>query len=266
MGKKNVVSIEERIPKLKQERKKKANRRLVFYLSIFFFLISIIVYLQSSLSHVKTIEVSGNTYTNDQKVIDQSGISEETNIWMVNKSNVVQAITKNPIVKSVEVNRKLPWTIEIQITENDRVGYVKRDDSFYPILGNGKILTGMKQKTVNGNSPLLLGFSDEAYLHELTSELKKLPESILNLISEIHWKPNDENQNKIILYMNDGYMVDGTIRNFADNMKVYPSIIAQLNPDNKGIIHIGVGAYFEKFDKKSEASSDEEKPNNDNRE
>lgn len=264
MGKKNVVSIEDRIPKLKQERKKKANRRLVFYLSIFFFLLSIVVYLQSPLSHVKTIEVSGNSYGADQEVIDQSGISEETNIWMVNKSNVVQAITKNPIVKSVEVKRKLPWTIQIQLTENDHVGFVNKDNAYYPILGNGKILKEMKQKTVNGTAPLLLGFSDESYLQDITDQLKKLPGSILNLISEIHWKPNDKNQNKILLYMNDGHMVDGTIRNFAENMKVYPSIVTQLKPDEKGIIHIGTGAYFEKLNAESEASSDQKEENKEN--
>ena len=39
MEKKNVVSIEDRIPKLKEARKKKANRRLHF-LSIYFFLLN----------------------------------------------------------------------------------------------------------------------------------------------------------------------------------------------------------------------------------
>ncbi|MBP1950606.1 cell division protein FtsQ/DivIB [Virgibacillus litoralis] len=253
MGKKkNVVSIEDRIPMLKQERKKKANRRLIFYLSIFFFLISIIVYLQSPLSHVKTIEVSGNSFADDQEVIQQSNISKDTNIWMINEAKVVQAISENPVVKSVEVNRQLPWTIEIQLKEYDQVGYIKREGSFYPILGNGRVLTEMKQKLANGDAPLILGFSEEAYLDSMTAELKKLPESILNLISEIHWKPSDDNQNKILLYMNDGYVVDGTIRNFADKMDVYPSIVSQLKPESKGIIHIGVGAYFESFNDETE--------------
>lgn len=262
MGKKNVVSIEDRIPMLKQERKKKANRRLIFYLSIFFFLISIIVYLQSPLSHVKTIEVSGNSFAKDQEVIQQSQISKDTNIWMINESKVAQAISENPVVKSVEVNRQLPWTIKIQLKEHNQVGYIKRESSFSPILGNGKVLTEIKQKLTNGDAPLILGFSDEAYLDNMTAELKKLPDSILNLISEIHWKPSDDNKNKILLYMNDGYLVDGTIRNFADKMDVYPSIVAQLNPESKGIIHIGVGAYFESFNAETEESSNEEEIQN----
>src|SRR5699024_3959159 len=54
-------------------------------------------------------------------------------------------------------------------------------------------------------------------------------------------------KNKILLYMNDGYTVDGTIRNFAEKMKLYPSIVSQVPEDEEGIIHIGVGAYFDSF-------------------
>lgn len=252
MSKKKIVSIEDRIPKLKQARKKKANRRLIFYLSIFFFLIAIIVYLQSPLSHVNTITVKGNSFVTDESIIKQSELTADANIWMINKSTIKTAISKNPIVKSVEVDRKLPWTVEIKISEHKLSGYIKKENSYYPILGNGKILNTFGESSFNGDAPLLLGFTEEDSLHSMTSELKKLPESISNLISEIHWKPTDENKNKIILFMNDGFIVDGTIRNFAEKINVYPSIVSQLEPGSKGIVHIGVGVYFESFDESSE--------------
>lgn len=248
MPKKKIVSIEDRIPKLKQARKKKANRRLIFYLSIFFFLIAIIVYLQSPLSHVKTVTVTGNSFVSDEYVIETSDITDKTNIWTINKSKIKDTLRKNPTVKSVEIDKDFPRTVTINLTEYDRVGYVRDDDVYYPILENGQVLTTLKQKSINGDAPLLMDFSDKSYLHKMTSELNNLPDSILNSISEIHWKPTDDNKNKILLYMNDGYLVDGTIRNFSEKMQVYPSIVAQLNPNSKGIVHIGVGAYFESFD------------------
>ncbi|MCD8500622.1 MAG: hypothetical protein LRY71_01750 [Bacillaceae bacterium] len=39
MDKQKIVSLEDRIPKLKQQRKQRANRRLIIYLSTFFFAI-----------------------------------------------------------------------------------------------------------------------------------------------------------------------------------------------------------------------------------
>lgn len=257
MAKKKVVSIEDRIPKLKQERKKKANRRLIFYLVVFFVLISIIVYLQSPLSHVNTIEVKGNSFTEDEQIKQLSGITENSNIWMINEKEVIESISKNPIIQSVEVNRNLPWTIEIEVSEYTHVGYIKKDGNYLPVLGNGEIITKLKQETANGDAPIMKNFSKEKYLEKMAGQLKKLPESILKLISEIHWKPTDDNKSNILLYMNDGYLVDGTMRGFAEKMKAYPSIVSQIKPGTKGIIHIGVGAYFEKF-----KASDEDKKKN----
>ncbi|WP_188454482.1 cell division protein FtsQ/DivIB [Virgibacillus oceani] len=256
MSKKNIVSIEDRIPKLKQARKKKANRRLIFYLSIFFLLIAVIVYLQSPLSHVKTVQVNGNTFVHDTEIIEQSNLMNDTNIWTINEKEIKQAISKNPVIKSVSIDKKLPWTVKINIKEYKKVGYINKDNQYYPILGNGQLLDSLEQKTVNGDAPLLLNFTDKQVLQSMTDELKKLPSSILNIISEIHWVPSDENKKKIVLYMNDGYIVDGTIREFAEKMEVYPSIVAQLKPESKGIIHIGVGAYFESFDKKESAEEE----------
>ena len=170
MSKKNIVSIEDRIPKLKQARKKKANRRLVFYLSIFFFLISIIVYLQSPLSHIKEIKITGNSYITDESIIKQSGLTTDMNIWTINKSSIKNAISENPIIESVGVDRKLPWTLEIQISEHDLVGYVKMKDNYLPIIGNGEILETLGTSSFNGDAPLLLDFTEEAYLHSITTE------------------------------------------------------------------------------------------------
>lgn len=258
MSKKNIVSIEDRIPKLKQARKKKANRRLVFYLSIFFFLIFIIVYLQSPLSHIKTISVTGNSFLTDEAIIKQSKLATGMNIWTINKSTIKSEIGENPVVESVTIDRELPWTVNIQLSEHNLVGYIKKEDNYLPILGNGEILDTLEKRTYNGDAPLLLDFTEKDYLHSMTGELKKVPESIIDLISEIHWKPTKENKHKILLYMNDGFVVSGTIRNFAEKIQLYPSIATQLEPGSKGIIHIGVGVYFESFDKKSSDESEDE--------
>lgn len=258
MGKKKVVSIEDRIPQLKQARKKKANRRLIFYLSIFFILISIIVYLQSPLSNVHSILVTGNKALSDKEVVQKSNLTTDTNIWMIDKAKIKKRLNKNPIIDSVEVNKQLPWTVELEVDEYNSIGYIKQKGYYYPVLGNGKVLIRLKRTTTSGDAPLLLSFDDESKLIKMADELRLLPQNIRSLISEIHWKPKEGTQNKIVLYMSDGYLVDGTIRNFAEKMKVYPSIVAQLDPNSKGIIHIGVGAYFESFVDKAEKVKKEE--------
>lgn len=247
MEKKNVVSIEDRIPKLKEARKKKANRRLLFYLSIFFFLISAIVYLQSPLSHIKSIEVIGHDVVQEQEIIQLSGLATDTNIWMMNQHNIEDSMNEHPMIESVEVKRKLPQTVQINVKEHNVIGYIKKDLKLHPVLENGMIVP-TNNIASKGDGPLLNNFEDEQYLQRMATELSKIPEDIFNLISEVSWEPTKKNKYKIILYMNDGFIVDATIRNFASKMTTYPSIVSQLNPEDKGIVHMGVGTYFEKFE------------------
>ncbi|WP_217585683.1 cell division protein FtsQ/DivIB [Lentibacillus saliphilus] len=248
MSKKNIVSIEDRIPKLKQARKKKANRRLITYLTIFFLLVSVVVYLQTPLSHIKTIHVRGHNQVAQSSIIQLSGLSTDMNIWSVDLTDVENTITDKPEIRSVKVERELPWTINIQIDEFDRVGYVHQDKSYIPLLETGELLSKEKLKQPHGDAPLLIGFRDSDVRYNMSQQLKELPASIRHLISEIHWTPEPDNKNKLRLYMIDGFVVEGTIRNFSDRMKVYPSIVSQLAPGSKGIVHIGVGAYFEAYD------------------
>jgi len=249
MKRKNIVSIEDRIPKFKEARKKKANRRLVFYLCIFFLLISLVIYIQSPLSQVKTVQVKGNVFLTDQEVRDLSGIADNTNIWSVHSKRLENKLKQHSIIKSAVVERKLPRTVKIRINEYERIGYIAKNNNYEPLLSNGKTLGSAKKKTMPGDAPIISGFSKQVYLEKMSQQLQELDPSIRKLISEVHWKPVKDNHDKIKLYMNDGFVVDGTIRDFSRKMEVYPSIVSQIKPGTKGIIHIGVGAYFEKQDK-----------------
>ena len=93
MEKENVVSLEDRIPKLKQRRKKKANRRAIALLSVFFLLLIFVLYFLSPLSNVNKINVEGNVYTTENIIIDTSGLSTDTTIWKVDKEEIKQRLS-----------------------------------------------------------------------------------------------------------------------------------------------------------------------------
>ncbi len=255
--KKKVVSIEDRIPKLKQVRKKKANRRLVQYLSVLFLLIAIVVYLQSPLSHVRNIEVEGENYVSSEQIKDMSEITDTTNFWKVDPADIEANISSHNQIIDVEVKRNLPSTIRIEVEEAERIGYVQVDGKFQPILENGTKLD-VQMAIPGGDAPVLKGFTKATYLKEMSKELKELPNSIASLISEIHWTPKEDNPYLIRLYMNDGYEVQASIRTFSSKMPAYPSIVSQLSEDQEGIVHIDVGAYFEAYPDSKKKEDDTE--------
>lgn len=244
MEEEKIVSIEERIPKLKEKRRKKANRTLLMYLTLFFFLIAIIIYLQSPFSNIKEINVQGTEVISQKQIIEYSNIAIDDNMWRINLKDVKKNVKEHPVVEEVKVARKFPQSLEIAIVEKQIIGYIKDKNEFQPIVSDGVVVPNAEVALPRG-APLFENFTDEQYLQRFAEELSEVPVHILNLISEVHWKPTDKNKYKVILYMTDGFIVHATIRDFASKMNSYPSIIAQLDPSERAIIHMDVGIYVE---------------------
>ncbi|KAB2337421.1 FtsQ-type POTRA domain-containing protein [Cytobacillus depressus] len=262
MEKGKVVSIEDRIPKLKQQRRKKANRRLVFLLLLFFTLISFIIYFQSPLSHVKNIAIKGNFTYNSEELIALSALSEKMNIWKVEEKVIKEKLEKLPEIKSAKVKTILPNTVEIEINEYKRIAYIMKGKSYLPVLENGGILQQGKTAEIPAIAPILIGFSEGNELNKMIKELEKLPEMVLNSISEIHHSPKKTDPYHLTLYMNDGFEVSATVKSFSAKMSHYPSIISQLNPDKKGVIDLEVGSYFKAYEEEGAEQFEEEAEGN----
>ncbi|WP_413301448.1 FtsQ-type POTRA domain-containing protein [Bacillus sp. 1P10SD] len=258
MEKGKIVALEDRIPKLKEQRRRKANKRLVLLLFLFFTMIVIIAYTQSPLSHVKSIRVEGNEVYTDSEIISKSGISKSTNIWKVKKSVVSSRLQGLSEIKKADIKIKWPNTVQIQVKEHKRIAYLKQDSNYFPVMENGKILKDRNEEKIPVNSPILFEFKEGAALNEMVKELENLPSEILNSISEIHYSPKKTDQYHISLFMNDGFEVSATLRSFSEKMVHYPSIISQLDPNKKGIIDLEVGSYFKAFEPEVEEKEVEE--------
>lgn len=247
MDQKKVIALEERIPRLKNERKQRSNRRLIFYLSFFFILLAAVVYFQSPLSYIKMVEVVGNSYISEELIIDRSQIDGETSYWGINYKNIENDIKSLTEIKDVIVTRKFPNTILIEVKEYSRVAYLVINGHYYPILETGEILEAMPSNYFPNDAPFLMDWNTDNELAEMAAELSKLPESIINRISEIYYTPVEADPLRITLFMNDGFKVSSSIRHFSNRIQPYPTIVKELDPNVRGIIHMKMNPYFEQF-------------------
>lgn len=247
MDKGKIVSLEDRIPKLKEQRKRKANKRLTILLFCFFLLMSCIIYFQSPLSHVRNIYVKGNEVYSSEDIGELSGLTKKTNIWKVNEKQVETNLRKLKEIKAVSVKVQLPSTVTIKIDEHQQIAYINKGDRFSPVLENGEVLPEMNRGAFPVQAPILVGFSKGKVLKRMISELQNLPKGIVNSISEVQYSPKETDEYSIKLFMNDGFEVHATLRSFSKKMEHYPSIISQLNPEEKGIIDLEVGSYFKAY-------------------
>jgi cell division protein FtsQ len=257
---KKVVSLEDRIPKLQQQRKQKTNRRLISFLSVFFLLILLVIYFQSPLSKVASISVEGNETVDSNKIIEMSGISTSSDFWNINSDKIKTAVGKHLQIKSVTVKKKIPNHIVLMVEENESIAYLEREGAYLPILENGQVLKDRKE-SAPADAPVLINWKSEEAINEMISELKKISPSIFNSISEIHHIPDKTDPWLVRLYMNDGYEVIASVRTFSKKMETYPAIISQLDEDSIGVIHLEVGTYFESYEPLTNEEEDNESQN-----
>ncbi|OLN22861.1 cell division protein FtsQ [Domibacillus antri] len=247
MGKQKIISIEDRIPKLKQMRKRKANRRLLVLLSVFFFLILLLIYLQSPLSKVAYIHVEGNELMTKQEIIEQSGLETGRSIWSSDKSRAAEQLQKDDRIREAHVSMGFPNDLKIKIIEQNEIAYAASKGGLYPVLQNGKIMS----EPVSGypsQLPILYNFKEGEALDRFAEAVDTLPDEVVNTISEVYYDPKESDALHINAFMTDGFEVSATLSTFADKMVYYPSISNQLDPNIKGVIDLEVGSYFKAYD------------------
>ena len=102
----------------------------------------------------------------------------------------------------------------------------------------------MSNLSVNNNVvyPTLINYVPDTIYLEFIESMKKIDKDILNRISEIKYDPNDVDDRRFLLTMNDGNYVYININRF-NNLNMYQKLITKLM-GKKGILYLDSGEYF----------------------
>ncbi|QPC46259.1 cell division protein FtsQ/DivIB [Mangrovibacillus cuniculi] len=248
MSEKKIVQLEDRVPKLKVQRRRRANRRFYVLVLILSILIVGVAYLQSPFSRVQAININGNVFLTDEEILGAIAISPGDSIWSMKKEAVITQLKEQPEIKDAIIERKLPSTLTITVTEYRPVAFVMEESEFVPILETGQPLTKGSDAIQAIDAPLLSNFKDKAVREKLVEELSKLDSSVRSSISEITSTPRETDPYNITMFMNDGFEVRASILTFREKLNYYPTIVNQLNPDIRGYIDLEVGTFFKSYE------------------
>lgn len=241
-----VIDIEERIPSMREKRRRKTNKKFIFIIAVFCIALLVLLYFQSPLSKVGTVEIHGAKLYDEQFYFEKSGVHLGSPYWAFDTKEVEKELLKIEGVSKVSVSRKLLRDIDISITEWKMVAYMENDGKFDLLLENGDIISS----DINyPNVPILNHLDKPDIRKKLTHQLLKMDKDVLQLISEIIYTGTEEYPDTITAYMDDGYEVHAIIPTFAEKMDYYPEITSQLEDMEKGIIDMEVGTYFSPFNK-----------------
>ncbi|WP_332647974.1 cell division protein FtsQ/DivIB [Lysinibacillus sp. 54212] len=244
-----VIDIEDRIPTLRENRRKRTNFKFIFITTLFVLILFLLLYFQSPYSEIKKISISGDVLVDNTFYEEATELQKGDSMWSFKPKDIEEKLKKMNWVQSVTVKRKWLTTVTIRVKEYQKVAYISKDNTFYPMLENGVIYDATNE-LVPIDAPIFLQFDDEALRKRLLKELAKLRPEVLALISQINASSTEADPYAITLFMNDGYEVRADISSLASKLNYYPSIVAQIESEEtyeKGIIDIEVGSYYRPY-------------------
>lgn len=128
------------------KKKKRIKLMLKFTALLIIIIAGIIFALVSPIFNIKEIDVSNNEQINTETIVSLSQLNLGQNIFKFNKSKVNKNIKTNAYIENVEIKRKLPNKVQIQIEERKKEYNVEFLNGYAYINNQGYILQISEEK------------------------------------------------------------------------------------------------------------------------
>lgn len=186
---------------------------------------------------VKNIYVKGNQIVSDQEILQLSGLDQYPSFLLTSYSSIRKGILKSPYVGGVRVHKKMGNIVVVDISEYSPICLF--GDSV--ILENGQVLENQYHLS---DVPLLLNeIADQKIYSKFVKKMGSVDQNILRQVSEIEYRPLEVDEERFLLYMNDGNLVYITLTKIL-KLNKYNQIRDKLD-GHTGIIYLDSGDYVE---------------------
>ncbi|EOD01263.1 cell division protein FtsQ/DivIB [Caldisalinibacter kiritimatiensis] len=125
---------------------RKKKNGLMFIMMILTISIFLILFTKTVFFQVSKIEVIGNNVLNKEKVILASGIMENENIFKINVKQAEKNLLLHPYIKKVDIYRKIPNRILINIEERKEIITIPCVSSYIYLDEEGIVLDILAEK------------------------------------------------------------------------------------------------------------------------
>lgn len=227
------------------KKKKRIKLMLKFTALLIIIIAGIIFALVSPIFNIKEIDVSNNEQIKTETIVSLSQLNLGQNIFKFNKNKVNKNIKTNAYIESVEIKRKLPNKVQIQIEERKQEYNVEFLNGYAYINNQGYILQISEEKQA---LPTIQGIStpDEQIVegNRLNSEdLEKL-EVIIQIMNicknyELDSKITNIDISEYTLYLEEEkktiYLGD---KSNLSNKMLYVQVIIEENRGKEGAIFV----------------------------
>ena len=184
---------------------------------------------------IKNIYIVGNNIVPENEILDLSGVKNYPSFIDTSNSRIIKNIKNNEYIKNVKVEKKLWGKIYIYVEEKKVL-----------CIYNNKLLledSSLLDNIYNVYSyPTLISDITDVY-DKFVGKFSKVNNETLYQISEIEYIPNEVDNERFSLMMDDGNLVYITL-NRITKINKYNSIYSSMD-GKKGIIYLDSGDYVE---------------------
>ncbi len=214
-------------------KKRKLKMRNVF---VFFIIVLIVLAIMSLLStiKIKSIIVKNNSFYSDWQIIKLAGLDEYPETFSNFSSTIEKRLTKNSFITDAKVSKKWFTTVTIEVKENLPL--------YYYVPNSKTVLSDKKEINENFSVPTVINYIPDKIYKNFIAEMNAIDYSILTRMSEIKYDPNDVDEERFLITMNDGNYVYLTLDKYSKIDK-YLEIIKKFD-NKKGILYLDSGEYF----------------------
>ena len=192
--------------------------------------------LLSPLMAIDSVTVNGVKSLDEAQVLEMAGEPEGRNVFLYRAGSAQKAISLYPYVKSVEIHRHLPHSLEITIEEREPAGLLLDNGNYLQFSKDGILLDN--SGTLRGRPlPIITGFSmkdipapgdhfkDDDRFKDALAVINACTDDLLSMLQEI----NIEDRQNILAYTSQGIEIRlGSIDNINARMASLNDIMNQV--------------------------------------
>lgn len=218
--------------KVKKKRKLKV-RKLFTVIFIFTLILLGLAFLTDV--KINNIIVKGNNLYSDWEIIKMAKLDDYPSSLKTLSRNIEKNLEKDNYINEVNIERPSLTKVVINVKENLPLFY------YLPI--DKTILTDKSETKDNFPVPTVINYIPDKVYSKFLKAISSVDYDIVKRISEIKYDPNEVDEGRFFLTMNDGNRVYLTLNKFTkiDN---YLDIIKEFD-NKKGILYLDSGEYFE---------------------
>ena len=219
-------------------RRVKKKRKIKVKNVLFVFVLIVVILLGLAfLTDVKinNIVIKGNSLYTDWEIIEKAGLYDYPSSLKTLSKTIEDKLEEDDYIKSVDVKRPGLTKVVIEIEENLPL--------FYYLPASKTILADKTEVTDNFPVPTVINYVPDKIYSKFLTAISEVNYDIVKRISEIKYDPNEVDDGRFFLTMNDGNQVYLTLNNF-DRIDDYLDIIKEFD-NKKGILYLDSGEYFE---------------------